>query len=49
MPNPFIRDHIRSINPYEPIIPLDVLSEKLGIPFTHVAPRAVVGSVVAMI
>lgn len=32
MGNPFTRDHIRSINPYEPIVPLDVLSEKLGIP-----------------
>ncbi len=32
MDNPFTRDHIRSINPYEPIIPLDVLSEQLGIP-----------------
>lgn len=32
MNNPFIRDHIKSINPYEPIVPLDVLSQKLGIP-----------------
>ncbi len=32
MPNPYIREHIQSISPYEPIIPLDVLSEKLGIP-----------------
>ena len=32
MANPFTREHIRSINPYEPIIPLDVLSKKLGIP-----------------
>lgn len=32
MGNSFTRDHIRSINPYEPIIPLDVLSKKHGIP-----------------
>jgi len=32
MGNSFTREHIRSINPYEPIIPLDVLSKKLGIP-----------------
>ena len=27
-----IRDHIHQIKPYEPVIPLDVLSEELGIP-----------------
>jgi histidinol-phosphate aminotransferase len=28
----YIRKHILSMKPYEPILPLDVLSEKLGIP-----------------
>lgn len=32
MKNNFIRDHIRDINPYEPVIPMDVLSEQLEIP-----------------
>ena len=32
MNNPFTRKHIQSINPYEPIIPLDVLSKQLEIP-----------------
>ncbi len=28
----FIRSHIRNLDPYEPIIPLDVLSDQLGLP-----------------
>jgi histidinol-phosphate aminotransferase len=32
MRDKYIRDHINSIKPYEPIIPLDVLSDQLGIP-----------------
>jgi histidinol-phosphate aminotransferase len=32
MDNRFIREHIRSMKPYEPIIPIDVLSEQLNIP-----------------
>jgi histidinol-phosphate aminotransferase len=32
MGNKFIREHIREIKPYEPVVPLNVLSEQLGIP-----------------
>ncbi len=32
MVDKFIREHIQSIDPYQPIIPLDVLSAQLGIP-----------------
>ena len=32
MTEKFIRKHIQSIDPYQPIIPLDVLSTQLGIP-----------------
>lgn len=32
MPNNKIRQHILNLEPYEPIIPLDVLSKKLGMP-----------------
>jgi histidinol-phosphate aminotransferase len=32
MEKSFIRAHIRDLQPYEPIVPLDVLSENLGIP-----------------
>ena len=32
MVDKFIREHIQSIDPYQPIIPLDVLSKQLGIP-----------------
>jgi histidinol-phosphate aminotransferase len=32
MGDKFIREHIQSIDPYQPIIPLDVLSAQLGIP-----------------
>lgn len=32
MGNKFIREHIRGIKPYEPVIPLDILSELMDIP-----------------
>jgi histidinol-phosphate aminotransferase len=32
MADKYIREHIQSIDPYQPIIPLDVLSAELGIP-----------------
>ncbi len=32
MADRFLRDHIQSIKPYEPVIPIDVLSKELGLP-----------------
>lgn len=32
MTEQFVREHIRSMAPYEPVIPLEVLSEQLGLP-----------------
>lgn len=32
MSSDFIRDHILSMNPYQPIVPLDVLADQLGFP-----------------
>ncbi len=35
MEKPFIRAHIQDLQPYEPIIPLDVLSDSLSIPIDN--------------
>ncbi len=32
MSNKFIKDHVQRIKPYKPVIPIDVLSNDLGIP-----------------